>query len=275
MNFKIFNGENYIRNSKRLERGEKNCKELSICFVGIVRNVGKFLEYNLQRVEGLEKYFKNVKYFLYENDSTDNTVSILERWTVRKNNFFYNTENICEELPVNFGAHSYKRFVKMARLRNKYVKWLRSLNDKPDYVVVMDWDLKGGIDTNGFILSFSRLDWDVMAANGIDCKDKHNIFIKKERIYDPLAFEDSDGRRVKGHSVRNYSNYCEIPVMNPFIPKRIPVKSSFAGMVLYKSDIFDTTDYGPYHPIDCEHIMLHRQLTNKRMYINSELLLIR
>jgi len=273
--FHIFNGQNLIANNNpRVIKGIKNASNLDIIFVGIVRNVDKFLETNLQRVAKLENTFRKVTYFLYENDSIDNTVKILQKWTNHKN-FNYISRKNTDPLPVSYGTHSLRRFAKMAILRNNYVNWLRQLQEQPNYVVVMDWDLKGGIDTNGFISSFSRLDWDAMFANGMDCKDKYNPFLEMERIYDPLAYEDKHGKRIKGHSVHHFESYCPRPFLDPFIPIRYRVNSSFSGMAIYKADIFIKNDYGPTEPIDCEHIMLHRRLKDKKLLINSELFLIR
>lgn len=273
--FHIFNGQNLIADTNpRLIKGLKNVINLDIIFVGIVRNVDKFLETNLLRIKKLENVFNKITYFLYENDSTDNTVKILEKWSKYKN-FHYLSQKTSDPLPVSYGAHSLRRFVKMALLRNKYVEWLRGLEKQPNYVVVMDWDLKGGIDTNGFVSAFSSLNWDVMFANGMDCKYKYNPIIEMETIYDPLAYEDYFGKRIKGHSVKPCKTYCSRPFLDPLIPIKYRVNSSFSGLAIYKADIFTKYNYDPVEPIDCEHIMLHRQLKGKKLLINSELFLVR
>jgi hypothetical protein len=262
------NPEYYIiEENNRVKKGKNRAKNISIAFVGIIRDVGPYLDNVLKNAEETEKYFKEVSYFLYENDSKDNTVEILKNWKASKKNFDYVSEKMNEKLPISFGAHALKRFVKMATLRNKYINWIRSLPKKPDYIVVVDWDLRVGFDVNGFLANFAHDDWDAVGANGVDKAYPFSWY------YDPLAYQDIDNKRVRGHSVRPYPEYCDYPDFDPTIAKMIPVKSTFGGMVIYKTPLFLEHDYGPEDPLDCEHIMFHRKFKNRKFFLNSEFIL--
>lgn len=247
--------------------GQHACESLSVCIVGIVRNTARDMGRNLSRMEQLESRFGRVRYFLFENDSTDQTVNILKEWKARKTNFEFASIAANEPLPVSFGNHSLERFVRMAAYRNKYVEWLRALPDQPDYVMVVDWDHRGGIDTNGVVSCFERLDWDVLCANGVQ--------FTNGAYYDPVAYMDAAGMRIKGHSVHEQTVYCALPRLSPDTPERLPVTSAFAGLAIYRRELFDHADYAPSEPIDCEHIMLHRKFPpDTRMFVNSQLFLI-
>ena len=75
------------------EQGRKICKSKNIFFCGIVRNNANVLERNLARISRTASSFKNSFTFLYENDSTDNTVDILNKAKSNTTNFDFLSES--------------------------------------------------------------------------------------------------------------------------------------------------------------------------------------
>lgn len=269
--------------NSRILRGKNNCKKINLSIVGIARNVEKYLENNIKNLLTLRESFNQVKFFIYENDSVDDTVKILEKY--KNNGFEFQSEKLNNKEPVLEGKHAKNRFIKMSQARNKYVSWIRKNPTHPecglDYILVLDWDIKH-IDLNGIYSCFTYIDslqggtkWDVMTANGIDDVLFKFPFWSEHHYYDPLAFEDIKGYRVKGHSCYPTEKYTKRPDYNPYIPEKVRINSGFSGVAIYKRELFSDNDYSPTSFIDCEHIVFHNKLKDKRIFLNTELLLYR
>ena len=59
----------------------KQLNKYTLVVCSIVRNAERGLVKNIPIIEEVCKHFKNYKIVVYENDSTDNTKSILKEWS--------------------------------------------------------------------------------------------------------------------------------------------------------------------------------------------------
>jgi hypothetical protein len=266
-------------------RGFEEMKRVRVAFVGVVRDSAQLLPINLLRLNFLGEYFAESRIFIYENDSTDSTPDILKACPF--------VESICEKsvntnLPFICKQFDPERFVRMARARQKTVKWVREKGGHQtfDFVIMVDLDLVGGISLKGLATSFSSpLEWDAVFPNGLNITVNAPRYRARNglRNYDPLALELFDGRRTKGEVPEAYEGPLikERLRLSPENHDWIPVRSAFGGMSIYRVDMFEQVDYPEItlagYP-DCEHIMFHeraRSLGFSKFYINPRMVLLR
>lgn len=278
-------GEKITISHKLIESGKEFLRGKRILVTGLARNVAGSLKRNVYLFENIFRDICHVEYYIYENDSYDNSNVYLNELKQELGERFHFTSDVFNHgrSPISFGEHDKQRFQKMFRLRNKCVQWYRSRQlarvdtsrSVYDYVLVFDWDVRYDFNMDAMYAIFGQSDmWDVVSANGIS---KLNLQKKKYILYDPLAYKSIDGYRVHGHPKWKHGTLT-IPSFNPYQLRDLqPVQSNFAGLTIYKSKLFDKYDYTPHHKddIDCEHIILHDKFPRDttRFFIYPQLLL--
>lgn len=258
--------------TQELERAQQHMKTKRILFAGLARDIEQIVPVTLARLEDLGDMFAEYHIIVYENDSSDQTVTVLHEYQKQhpgRLTLLHEKKNL---LPaVFYGEHSVSRFEKMAHFRNQYLREIKKSHyNHFDYVAVVDFDLQGGIHREGFMTTFVHgEDWDLVGANGL------NYIHKTEEYYDPLAYRDVSGRRITGHCFKSCQDSIPQPTFDLKGYDWHPVSSCFGGLVIYKRSILLDVLYGGE---DCEHVVLHNQLWQKghrRMFINPRMLLSR
>jgi hypothetical protein len=242
-----------------------------LCFTGVARDVGKHLKGLYERIETLRPYFQDIEYFIYENDSTDQTYPTLVELHDLNGKFHFLSEQLHAEKPILEGSRNDKRLTKMAHLRDRYLRWLDD-NQRFDYIVVLDWDLRIGFSTTAFVQSFQKQNWEILFGYGIDYK-LYKFGLHRSHYYDALAFESYKGEFVKmwGRDMTN-KTVTKRPHLKPTSPW-MPVRSAFGGLGIYRADLLRGKTY-LHEPVECEHIMLHRQIEGRK-FINPSLVVYR
>ncbi len=102
-------------------------------FAGCVRNCERWLPKVLNNIEKYSSYFLKSHFIFIENDSTDNTKKILQKWYENKN---YSSQSIDGLKKIS------KRGLRLETARNTYLKIIKNSNylSKYDYLIVMDFD---------------------------------------------------------------------------------------------------------------------------------------
>jgi hypothetical protein len=165
----------------------------SVIVVGIVRNIEKSFAKDIERLSKALKRFTNIDWFLVESGSSDQSITVLERFSKELSNFSF--QHVAIE-------HSATRTENMATARNKYLDYLREesrLNDY-QYIVIADFNnLNSTINHEVVESCFKKLDWDVVTANQSgryydawalrhplwspnDCWEQHEFFRKYTRF---------------------------------------------------------------------------------------------
>lgn len=270
------------------EQGRNICKSKSIFFCGIVRNNAKVLERNLARISRTASSFKNSFTFLYENDSTDNTVDILNKAKSNSTNFDFLSESRADkdydvELKNGEDFDEYKRCCVLSDCRNKYMDYIKSNNitELYDYICVIDLDIKGGWSYKGFDNSIFMLEnikqAVAMTAYGViaDPYQKEKLEDRRHKdywMYDTFAFrpvgkDPKMDMRTRGPFNCVYLKKGEKPV---------EVISNFGGLGIYKSQYFNhnykVNKWQDWY-VDSEHVFFHKQIIDQggRIFINPSL----
>lgn len=230
--------------SQRVSKGLSYSACSSALIISCVRDCSNILERNLLCLEYTRSFFKNSHCFIYENDSKDSTKSILREYTFR-----HKSKILCENINTKRqNGTDIDRRIRMANVRNRCLKYAKSINkrEKVDVVIVVDLDLLGAWSYTGLLNSLSY-----MQENNNTCFGSNSLYYNSgERLF----FDTWAYRSMINHEVGN--NFLRFERgQNP-----ISVESCFGGLMLYpgsilKHDIRYTED-------DCDHVTLHNQLRN-------------
>lgn len=221
-----------------------------IVFAGITRDSSEYIEQAITRVKELGSLFKEYKIFVYENDSKDNTVSLLQKMRVP-----YISETI------GVPSYDYKdtnrtSIERMAYYRNRLKESID--NESGDYVAIVDFDIKQ-VSWDGFFSSFQHEGWDIITAFGV-CSRKQ---LKEPVYYDYFAHREIGQIGVNKDIVNKYKGELD---------HFIRVESAFGGIAIYKKDVYSS---GIYSGEECEHVTFHRSLRENghdKLFINTRLM---
>lgn len=233
----IINGKNISSNS-------------TIGVVALVRNAESILERNLSFLyENLLQYFKDYEFFIYENDSEDETVSVLENWssTDKRNNF------ISEKLNApKFGtATTQDRLKIMSKGRNICQE---NISKKHDYILVIDLDFVS-VDKKGLFNSIGWLSQDYISAiSGFSYHYRTQPLPEGLKTQNPMWTNYDSWAYRHTHWQDLYSKgmmywfWWWIPHIG-LLPWT--VNSAFGGSCIFKSKFYFSGKYDDY---DCEHV---------------------
>ena len=256
--------------------------DYKIVIAGCTKNSASYISEHLLRLVEIGKLFKTYNILIYENDSTDNTCEVLNRFKRDNNNFdFIHEENIIERLKYN----GHERAQTIAHGRNRLLKVISHLYSTYDLMIMIDLDnILDRFNPKHILNIFNYGDvWDVLTAN---CINKYyDIWALRipptvwnqaihGKIWDkPLAhdcwYQIVDNIHPR-ECVKNYQKI--IPIKSPLIE----TVSSFGGLGIYKIAVIKGCEYNSVENNNpqCEHITFHRDIIRKggRIFICPSLL---
>jgi len=256
-----------LMNSQYQKESMQNISDYNVIFAGTCKNIESYVKKSLENIEECGKLFKSFKVIIYENDSTDNTRNLLNKY--KKDNYYYIFEDNIEEP---------RRTMRIANGRNKILDKMKELGIF-DYLIMLDLD---DVTNNGTFIEtiktcFQYNDWDVLTAN------------QKNKYYDLWAL------RMPGYI--EYDVHGEISRNDPVEEKTIiynkidhsnfkhngllEVDSAFGGIAIYKIASIKNCKYVgeyishnryPEHSEQCEHVEFNKCIKNNggKIYINSQ-----
>lgn len=254
----------------KIELGKNFIKDKKIIILGLVRNLENSLYDNVVSISMISKYCSNISFFLYENDSIDNTVNILKKCKLEIQNFNYLSDTLNlkffnhQTLEPKLDLKSIERTLNLAKHRNVCLSYVRDNSDKFDFVIVMDMDfekfsLDGILNSFGW---FSENYADTLVGTSLQFKNLFSSEQKNLWNYDCWAYRGSWWEDLQKYS----NNYGYDPMLwfgfwqLPIGSKPIQVNSAFGGIGIYKTQHYINVEYEGY---DCEHVCLHKNLKNK------------
>ena len=257
----------------------KLMKNFNVIFAGCARNVEKCIKTNLDHINACGAKFKSFQLIIYENDSTDNTRTILNE--AKKDNYHYIFEDNVTE-PA--------RTVRLAHGRNQIIAKMRELDTYGvyHYLIMMDLDNINSsgsfIDSIETCFDYETDDWDVLTAN------------QTGGYYDLWALRyseiiDGDFWKDKYYKEEIEETQRIIIVPQLILPQDtlIEVDSAFGGIAIYKiSSIPEDAKYVGKYPDDkpydhvcpikdisdynqkCEHVDFHESIRNHggKIFVN-------
>jgi len=243
---------------KQVADGYQAMRERRVVICGVARDVAKVLPYTIARIERLGRLFSDYRVVIYENDSQDDTLGLLQQWSVR--NWRTAVLNETRHDPQNFPVRCPCRGTRMAYYRNQYRDYIETHYSDFDDIIVVDTDLLGGWSYDGIAHSFGQSDWDAMGSYGVIYR---RIGWNPNRIhqYDAWAFRlDEDYSVLTTKEVNEMYWQRGEPL--------VPVTSCFGGLGIYRLPAFLSARYTGG---DCEHIGLHRTMRARgwgRVFVN-------
>ena len=232
----------------------------SIIVCGCTKNSSKYIYKHLELLYEIKNLFKEFKMVIYENDSTDNTIEILNNF--KKTHFFFNyiSENLNSSIRTHILAHG----------RNTLLKYTTGY----DYMIMVDLDdVISTFKSSQIKYLFETTEWDALFAN---CLGKYyDIWaLRIERdIWTPLCpwqVIDYDcwemANKYKTTQVIS-QHQITLKTNNGLIP----VTSAFGGFGIYKVNKIKGCSYIGIKngKICCEHVEFHKQMikNNARLFI--------
>jgi hypothetical protein len=261
---------NYYVYNNNIEFGKKIAKDKTIIFCGIVRNADQYIERNILRILRTAKEFKDFAVFIYENDSTDNTKTILLKY--HRDPFII----VCEDGIKNDYLEAFKagkdttselRCNILSQCRNKYLEYINNTNY--DYTCIVDLDLKGGWSYDGFFDSIAIINQkqDVACVSAYGILSEYNNMAPLEQkipseymMYDSLAFRPFNYDKQLSYMIQSQFNFFKTHRGD----EPLLVYSNFNGLAIYKTSYLKNKKYSirinPNNPVDCDHVIMHEQI---------------
>lgn len=227
-----------------------NYSNLKTAVIGITKNNADCISKGIKNMMKIAELFKESIVYIYENDSTDNTINILADW---KNNyekkFYYSSEKHVK----SYSYHTQN----IAQARQKALNWVRTHYKDFDILIIVDPDLFYDINLTGIIDTLNNFDkWDACFANG--------IYNMKGMTWDAFAMRVED-QNIPWNGNKNYFSNLHKKAnwgTGRIITEWTPVYSAFGGLGIYKSNILKNVNYD-INSIDCEHVPFHNQIRKK------------
>jgi Fe2+ or Zn2+ uptake regulation protein len=197
---------------------------------------------NLESINGFE-----FSYFFYENDSTDNTVKILEEWLSNRSGKIQSETLNAKK----FGSVvDPERMKFLCECRNK-CKQLADDNNF-NYSLLIDSDIE--FNNDNFLIQIedlNKLENAVMVTANTRQNISDLVFNEaKDSYYDVYAFRDGHG--THGIYFADCPSYKRADQFNWKLGIPIITMSSFAGFAVIKSEIFNKVNW--HSDIHCDHV---------------------
>lgn len=255
---------------KGSSKGRERMKNYNVIFSGTIRNVEKYIEKGISDIDLCGKKFNDYAVILYENDSDDNTRTILEKH--KKDNYYYIFEdNIIEPL----------RTKRLENGRNKILDKMREINKDQyyDYLIVLDLDdiNQSGSFVDSIETNFDHEFWDILTGNQSDIYYDIWAIRKKHEIDYDFAQKIREERLGR---IYGWFKYVILKAKAKYNRNRglLEVDSAFGGAAIYKiKSIPPYCRYVGTHPDGhqkCEHVEFNECIKKNggSIYINTAFL---
>ena len=228
-----------IQSSKK-----KGLSALNLIICGVIKNGGDRLVPNLEKARHLGERFKSYRVVVYEGNSEDDTKKNLVKFQ-NDPNFKVLSRDISEaEIRQRsiFASNKRCRMEMIAWARNEVLNEIRHESYNAfQYVLWIDLDAKG-YSVKGIMKALERRDeWDAVFANGLEGD--------LSSYYDKYALRKLPKEGLLSLGPEHLGEYWwqkALPqryTFNSTSDTLIPVLSAYAGMGLYKKQLFDSISY--------------------------------
>lgn len=243
-----------------------------VAIVAIARDAMPHLTNTLTLIDDLAGRFREATMYAFENDSTDQTPSILDEFAAMRQ--WVTVEHDTLQRPDVRGFEP-ERTIALAEYRNRCRSWVERHAADSNYTIVIDLDPHGGFSPDGVLNSIgwiAKLMGSLCEGVEVGGMASYSLFSRVEedgRIgvaqYDAWAARLSwweDRRETTGHMWFH-------AFLPPVGSRPVRFNSAFGGLAVYRTDAFLAAGVG-YAGGDCEHVALHRSMRQAGygMYLN-------
>lgn len=251
---------------EKIEYGRAAARRAKLAIVSICRSAMPHLKNTLRLVDDLALRFRDTAFYVYENDSDDETPAVLYDFALRQ---WVTVEYGTTGEPDERGFEP-DRTHRLARCRTKCQEWVRRNAADADYVLALDTDPHGGFSVDGVINSvgwFCEIRSQATRPRAPGAMASYSLFMRIEeggRI--GVAQYDSWAARLNWWEDRRHHEWFHL-LLPPVGSTPIPMNSAFGGACLYAKDAYLA---GVYEGGDCEHVAFHRamQRAGYQLYLN-------
>jgi hypothetical protein len=240
----------------RLAVGAATAKNATVAIVAICRDVEAYLPSCLARIDELAACFSGARAYIFENDSTDETPTILRKW--QESRPWATVESTVNSRPRLNGFEN-DRTVALAEYRNKCLDWVRANSPQSTYTVVLDmdghWFVSGAINSIGWLAEKSASHCDIKPAG----MASYSLVCAGGVSGDAWYHYDAWAARLNWWSDRKETMGCwwfhlyYPPVGSP----PVQFNSAFGGLAVYLTEAYLA---GHYSGGDCEHVPFHQRI---------------
>ena len=242
---------------EKVAYGRLAANRQKLAIVSICRNAMPHLTNTLSLVDELAGFWRDCVYYVYENDSTDETASVLDDFAIRQ----WVTVEHDTLGGEDIRGFEPERTVRLAKCRTRCQQWVKENAKDANYVVVLDTDPAGGFSVDGVLNS---LGWMCeMLGETFHCREpgamaSFSLFLRREegdKAFGAAGY-DAWAARLNWWEDRREHNWFHT-LMPPVGSPPIPMNSAFGGLCLYTKEAFLS---GVYEGGDCEHVPFHRSM---------------
>jgi FkbM family methyltransferase len=231
----------------------------SLVFAGCARDCEPFLEGVLENIERFGTGFESTGYVFVENDSTDGTQAILQRWIAGRANARLLTGEVAD-------VQQSPRTARIANARNAYMDFIAASDLRTfDYLVVIDLDDVNAAEMSGEVfrtaVSYLEAHRDHVGLFACSNPVYYDVWALRHPTWCPndvwaevgackeLPYAQAVERFV-------YSRQLSIPANS----EPIPVQSAFGGLAIYRLNAVLASRYVGSTAVGtecCEHVMFN------------------
>jgi hypothetical protein len=257
-----------------------NLSDKTLAVAALARNCAEALGRTIPKIERLRSYFASSVVVVVENDSVDDTRSLLHSWEQSAGNivildgkrpekFGKNNEDNIDSAKQYNPSGGFQRIEFMAALRNIYMDYLARVERKIDYLLVIDIDIDDFSEISIIdAIQHAPHDWTALFANGV----KYFNFLGKKiktRYYDDYAivpYSEDTNPRVE-------MSFDELKINREKLEKSLKTQgfvkcfSAFGGIGIYRYKYIKDLRYSTgcntqnrYFAALCEHISVNISL---------------
>lgn len=236
-------------------------------FAGCARNCGARLPETLQKIAELGQLFASYRVLVFENDSTDDTLAVLEDFATRLPIRILSEKGLDRVMP--------QRTARLAYARNQLMDTALA-SDPEDYLVMCDMD--GILDrhtpeTASFLRAFENASaWDaVFPVNKGPYYDiwalRHPVVFPHDYHRRGVELDAAFGQDLAVHFAASHMQ-VDLRAMKGLLR----VDSAFGGMGIYRTQSLNGARYiGMENGQEvCEHVAFHQTMASRggRLYIH-------
>ena len=236
---------------KRLRLGREVMARSRVVFCGLARDIEGVLPSVLARLSLAGEAFTDHRIVVYENDSTDGTVRLLEQHAAEDDRLDVISEVL--GLPTWGSTRDPERMAHLAACRNRTLTHALENHGDFDFLIVTDLDLPRGFSYDGLATTFGYQGWDWMGANGIAAPLSAES-TTPSLFYDAWAF-----RWPGSEDVHPFEEVNALQFHRGAPP--VPVWSCFGGLAIYRMAALQSG--ARYSSGECEHVAFHRALRER------------
>jgi hypothetical protein len=246
----------YIDSYKEhVEFGRVEARRQNLAIVSICRNAMPYLTNTLRLVDELAGFWRDCSLYVYENDSTDETATVLDDFAIRQ---WVTVEHDTLGGEDSRGFEP-ERTIRLAKCRTRCQEWVRKHAPDAGYVMVLDTDPHGGFSVNGVLNSlgwFCEMMGESFHRREPGAMASHSLFVRKEEVGYGVAAYDAWAARLNHWEDDRKMQWFHL-LVPPVGSPPIPMNSAFGGLCLYRREAYLA---GVYEGGDCEHVALHRSM---------------